>query len=84
MCIGVPSKVIAVNDLMATVESLGQTRDVSLILLDEKVEIGDYLLIQVGDFAAEIIDPKRAQDALDYLAELDAMLSQPLGSASQA
>ncbi len=71
MCIGVPSKVIAVDGLMATVESLGQQRDVSLILMDGVVELGDYLLIQVGNFAVEKIEPERAHEALDYLAELE-------------
>lgn len=71
MCIGVPSKVIAVDGLMATVESLGLQRDVSLILMDGTVELGDYLLIQVGNFAVEKIEPTRAREALDYLAELE-------------
>ncbi len=71
MCIGVPSKVVAVNGLMATVESLGQQRDVSLILMDGPVELGDYLLIQVGNFAVEVIEPERARDALAYLDELE-------------
>lgn len=82
MCIGVPSRVVAVNERMATVESLGQTREVSLILMDGPVTPGDYLLIQVGNFAVEKIDPERAEEALAYLAELEGMLQQPLGSAA--
>ncbi|MEH6471438.1 MAG: HypC/HybG/HupF family hydrogenase formation chaperone [Halopseudomonas sp.] len=72
MCIGVPSLVVAVDGLMATVEALGEQRDVSLILMDGPVELGDYLLIQVGNFAVEKIEPERARDALDFLAELEA------------
>ncbi len=70
MCIGVPSQVIAVDDMVARVDSLGVQRDVSLMLMAEAVAVGDYLLIQVGDFAVEKIDPERAQDALDYLHEI--------------
>lgn len=72
MCIGVPSLVVAVDDMMATVDALGERRDVSLILMDGPVEVGDYLLIQVGNFAVEKIDPERARDALAFLAELEA------------
>lgn len=75
MCIGVPSRVVALDGLMATVESLGQRRDVSLILMDGTVALGDYLLIQVGNFAVEKIDPQHARDALDFLAELDGIVA---------
>ncbi len=71
MCIGIPSKVVALNDQVATVECFGQCRDVSLILMPEEVELGDYLLIQVGDFAVEKIEPQRALDALAYIEEIE-------------
>ena len=67
MCIGIPSKVISVEGSMARVESFGEERDVSLILMAEEVSVGDYLLIQIGNFAAEIIAPQRAKEALEYL-----------------
>lgn len=76
MCIGVPSRVIALDGLMATVESLGQTREVSLILMGEEVTIGDYLLIQVGNFAVEIIEPQRAEEALAFLREMNGLLPE--------
>ncbi len=70
MCIGIPSKVIAINDQVAQVEALGETRQVSLILMDETVKLGDYLLIQVGNFAVEIIEQQRALEAIAYLQEI--------------
>ncbi|MGF1757816.1 HypC/HybG/HupF family hydrogenase formation chaperone [Photobacterium sagamiensis] len=70
MCIGVPSQVVALGDQTATVDSLGQQRDVSLLMLDEPVAIGDYLLIQVGGFAVEKIAPEDAQEALATLMQL--------------
>ncbi|MCW8885276.1 MAG: HypC/HybG/HupF family hydrogenase formation chaperone [Motiliproteus sp.] len=73
MCIGVPSKVVALNDQMATVECFGQLRDVSLILMCEEVSLGDYLLIQVGDFAVEIIEPQRAEEALAFIREIEGL-----------
>ena len=70
MCIGIPSKVVSINGEVAEVEALGERRQVSLILMNEAVNLGDYLLIQVGNFAVEIIEPKRALEAIDYLQEI--------------
>lgn len=67
MCIGIPSKVIAINEQVAEVEALGETRQVSLILMNETVKLGDYLLIQVGNFAVEVIERERALEAIAYL-----------------
>ncbi|WP_207062105.1 HypC/HybG/HupF family hydrogenase formation chaperone [Motiliproteus sp. SC1-56] len=84
MCIGVPSKVVALDGQVARVESLGESREVSLILMDEPVALGDYLLIQVGNFAVEKIDKVRAEEALAYLAELDQFSMRPLGQGDAA
>ena len=46
MCMAAPSRVIEVRDGTALTECFGQTREVSLLLLDEEVAVGDYLLIQ--------------------------------------
>ena len=70
MCIGIPSKVLSLNGQMAEVDSAGEIKHVSLILMDEEVKVGDYLLIQVGNFAVEVIDPERAESALTYMQEL--------------
>jgi hydrogenase expression/formation protein HypC len=70
MCIGIPSKVIQLNDQMALVDALGEERWVSLILMAEEVSLGDYLLIQVGNFAVEIIEPERAKSSLLYLQQI--------------
>ena len=51
MCLAVPSRVIALDRAMATVEAFGETRQVSLLLLPEEVSLGDYLLIQAGGLA---------------------------------
>jgi len=66
MCIGIPHRVLAVTGETAKVEAHGQVRQVSLILLAEPVRVGDFLLIQVGDFAAEKIDPDHARRAMEY------------------
>jgi hydrogenase expression/formation protein HypC len=45
-------------------------REVSLLLLDEEIAVGDYLLIQAGGFAFERIDSARAQESLALMQEL--------------
>jgi hydrogenase expression/formation protein HypC len=64
----VPSKVIALSGDVATVESFGVTRTVNLMLLEDPVAVGDYLIIQSGAFAVERLSPEQAADALDYFA----------------
>ncbi len=77
MCLGVPSKIIALDDMVATVEAYGQQRQVSLMLLTESVELGDYLLIQAGGFAAQKIPEEQALSALSYIDELMDVPSNP-------
>lgn len=48
---------------MATVEAFGVKREVTLDLISEKVEIGDYILIHVG-YAMSKIDKESAEESL--------------------
>lgn len=70
MCLAAPSRVVEVHDGMAITECFGQTRKVSLLLLDQDVAVGDYLLIQVGGFAFERVETERAEEALALMEEL--------------
>lgn len=70
MCLAVPSRVVALDGLMATVEAYGDQRQVSLMLLNEDVALGDYLLIQAGGFAFERVDAARAEESLRLMDEL--------------
>ena len=60
MCLAAPSLVIEVRDGMALTECFGQRREVSLLLIDEVVAPGDYVLIQAGGFAFERVETQRA------------------------
>jgi hydrogenase expression/formation protein HypC len=62
--------VIEVGDGTAVVACFGQTRTVSLLLLTEEVKVGDYLLIQAGGFAFEVIDAERAEESLALMTDL--------------
>jgi len=70
MCLAAPSRVIEVGEGMALTECFGQKREVSLLLMNEKVDVGDYLLIQAGGFAFERVEPERAEEALALMEEL--------------
>jgi hydrogenase expression/formation protein HypC len=70
MCLAVPSRVIALDRDMATVEAFGETRQVSLLLMPEEVSLGDYLLIQAGGFAFARVEADRAEDSLRVMADL--------------
>jgi hydrogenase expression/formation protein HypC len=73
MCLAAPSKVLEVRDGMAVTECFGQQREVSLLLMTEEVAVGDYVLIQAGGFAFELIDAARAQESLALMEELMTM-----------
>ncbi|MBK7022966.1 MAG: HypC/HybG/HupF family hydrogenase formation chaperone [Sulfuritalea sp.] len=70
MCLAAPSRVTELRDGMAVTECFGQVREVSLLLMNEDVAVGDYLLIQAGGFAFERVDPARAEEALAMMREL--------------
>ena len=70
MCLAAPSRVIEVRNGMALTECFGHRREVSLLLLDEEIAVGDYLLIQAGGFAFERVEPGRAEEALALMQEL--------------
>ncbi len=70
MCLAAPSRVIEVGDGTAVTECFGQRRTVSLLLLNEEVAVGDYLLIQAGGFAFEKSECERALESLALMQEL--------------
>ena len=70
MCLAAPSKVIEVRDGMAVTECFGLVREVSLLLMDEEIAVGDYLLIQAGGFAFERVEPERAEEALAVMRQV--------------
>jgi hydrogenase expression/formation protein HypC len=67
MCLALPSRVLRVEGMVALVEAGAGTREVSLMLLDEPVAAGDYVLVQHGRFAFERLDAARAREALDLI-----------------
>lgn len=75
MCLGVPGRIIDINDSMATVDFWGVRRQVCLDIVDEPVVVGDYILNHVG-FAIRRIPPESIAETLSLyemlMAENDA------------
>jgi|WetSurMetagenome_2_1015567.scaffolds.fasta_scaffold1836111_1 hydrogenase expression/formation protein HypC len=63
MCLGIPSKIIHVKDSRATIDVYGAQRDISLMLLEDKVKIGDYVLVHAG-FAIQKLQEDDAKETL--------------------
>ena len=72
MCLAIPSKVVAINDKMATIDVSGVRRDISLLLLPEEAAIGDYVLVHAG-FAIQKIDREAAEEALKLITEIEGL-----------
>ena len=69
MCLAVPSKIIKIQDLNATVEVYGAQRSVSLLLMPDDAKIGDFVLVHAG-FAIQKVDEDAAEEALKYIRQL--------------
>ena len=75
MCLGVPGRVIEIEDGVATVDFFGVKRRVRLDVVDAPVAPGDYVLNHVG-FAIRRIP---AEEIADTLALYDELLRSASG-----
>lgn len=78
MCLGFPGKIIEMDEAMAIVDIAGTKREVSLAMLPDEVNVGDYVMVHVG-FAIAKMDEKEAEETLkvllEYANELDEQVS---------
>lgn len=78
MCLSIPSKIIKIDKQtnMATVDTMGVSREASLDLMEENsLEIGDYVLIHIG-FIMNKIDEAEALSSLEAYREVLEVLEQ--------
>jgi hydrogenase expression/formation protein HypC len=68
MCLAVPSRVVNIDNLLATVDVFGARREVSLILLPEEAQVGEYVLVHAG-FAIQKVDEAVALDSMKLIRE---------------
>ena len=70
MCLAIPSKVLEIDENnVAKVDTLGVVREVSLDLVPEPVEVGEYVLIHVG-YAMGKIDEQSALESIEVYKQL--------------
>ncbi len=69
MCLGIPAKVIEIKDFLATVDMMGNERNVGIHFVPE-VQVGDYVLVHAG-YAMEIIDEEVAKETAELLLEVE-------------
>ena len=78
MCLSIPSKVTKINTQtnMATVDTMGVSRDASLDLMEEgDVKIGDYVLLHIG-FIMNKIDEEDAMASLETYKEIIELMTE--------
>ncbi len=68
MCLGIPAKVVKVDNNIAEADVGGVLRKISIELCPE-VFVGDYVLIHTG-FAIQRMDEKEAEETLELLRQL--------------
>jgi len=76
MCLAVPMEVIEIDGQNARVGLGGVVRDIRLDILDERPEIGDYVIVHAG-FALHRIDPEDARITLQLWKEMGAIDEVP-------
>ena len=69
MCLGIPAKVVQIDDsLEGKIDYLGTKVKTNFSLLDD-VKIGDWVIVHAG-FAISKLNEKEARETLDLLREL--------------
>ena len=69
MCVGVPMQVISIEGDQAMTEVDGVKREASLMLLDQEVVVGDFVIIHAG-FAISKLDEEDARETLALMREV--------------
>jgi hydrogenase expression/formation protein HypC len=67
MCLAIPSRIIRIENQVATIDVDGVQRNASLLLLDG-AQVGDYVIVHAG-FAIHKIDETEAMESLKLLKE---------------
>lgn len=71
MCLAIPSKVLSINSETntATIETLGVSREASLDLMQEEVQVGEYVLLHIG-YVMSKIDTQSALESLELYKQI--------------
>jgi len=74
MCLAIPSKIVKIENNMATIDVDGVKREASLLLLED-AKVGEYVIVHAG-FAINKIDEVAAMETLNLLKEAAALVDQ--------
>ena len=76
MCLGIPMKIVEIDQFMARCEARGVERDVSLFMLqDEPANVGDYVVVHVG-YAIQKVSEAEALTAWEIYDEMLSLSDQ--------
>jgi hydrogenase maturation factor len=62
MCLTVPCRCVAVDGVVATVARGSETIDISLVLMEEPIAIGDWIAVQAQRYGLRRLDPDEAAE----------------------
>ena len=74
MCLAIPSKIVKIENGMATIDVDGVRRKTSLLLVED-AGVGDYVIVHAG-FALHKIDEADAMESLRILKEAAAFVER--------
>ena len=69
MCLGVPMQVVSIDGTDIVAEIDGVKREASLMILDEEVIVGDFVIVHAG-FAISKLDEQEARETLKMMREV--------------
>ncbi len=69
MCLGVPMQVMSIDGTDIVAEIDGVRREASLLILDDPVEVGDFVIVHAG-FAISRLDREEARETLALMREM--------------
>jgi len=72
MCLAIPSKIIKIENNIATIDVDGVQREASLLLLEDP-QVGEYVIVHAG-FAINKINEEHALESLELLREAVALI----------
>jgi hydrogenase expression/formation protein HypC len=72
MCLAIPSKIVKIENNMATIDVDGVKREASLLLV-ENPEVGDYVIVHAG-FAINKINEEDAMESLKLMREAASLI----------
>lgn len=69
MCLGVPMRVVSIDGTDIVAEIDGVRREASLMILDDAVKVGDFVIVHAG-FAISRLDEEEARETLAMMREV--------------